>query len=110
DGTAKAPDDYRSASGKLSFAPGALTKTVTVRVVGDRAVEPDETFSLVLANPVDVFLLHGAGQATIRNDDAAPSPRPGISVNLRPAAGTVLVKLPGGRFVPLASLASVPFG
>jgi hypothetical protein len=110
DGSAKAPADYRSVSGKLAFAPGAVQKTVVVRVVGDRLVEPDETFSLVLSNPMDTFLLHGAGQATIRNDDATPKPVPGKSVNLQPAGGIVVVRVPGKGVVPLDSLSSVPYG
>ncbi|MBA3691167.1 MAG: hypothetical protein H0W82_07120 [Actinobacteria bacterium] len=34
-GTATAGSDYTAASGALSFAPGELTKTVTVNVTGD---------------------------------------------------------------------------
>src|SRR4051794_4354105 len=109
-GTAKAPADYLPASGKLTFAPGAVKKTVAVKVVGDRAIEPDETFSLVLASPVEVFLREASGQATIRNDDATPPPRAGVSVNLQPAGGTVLVSVPGRGVVPLGSLSSVPAG
>ena len=36
--------DYDPASGQLTFSPGQLTKTVTVKVIGDRLAEPSESF------------------------------------------------------------------
>jgi Ca2+-binding RTX toxin-like protein len=42
---------------------------------------------------------------------ATPPPVTGVSVNVEPVAGTVLVRLPGtDRFVPLSALASIPVG
>ena len=43
DGTATAGSDYTSASGTLTFAPGELTKTISVAVTGDTTLESDET-------------------------------------------------------------------
>ena len=45
------PADYTATSGTLTFAPGELTKTITVPVVGDTTVEPDETFFVNLTGP-----------------------------------------------------------
>lgn len=74
DGTATTPLDYAPTSGTLVFAPGELTKTVSVPVVGDLAHEPDKTFSLVLSNVVgDAPLLDATGICTIQDDDPLPS-------------------------------------
>ncbi len=73
DGTATAADnDYGPASGTLTFAPGETAKTVTVPVTGDARVEPDETFTVALSNPVHATIAAGTGTGTIRNDDVLP--------------------------------------
>ncbi|HLM55630.1 MAG TPA: Calx-beta domain-containing protein [Pyrinomonadaceae bacterium] len=73
-GTATAtafPNDYqRVINRSVVFQPGATTATVTVSVIGDGAVEPDETFFLNLSNPQDCTIADGQGVATIVNDDA----------------------------------------
>jgi glucose/arabinose dehydrogenase len=68
-GTAGA--DYAPTSGVLTFAPGELTKTVSVPVFGDLAIEDDETFSLVLSNPTNGTLAAADATATgtIATDD-----------------------------------------
>jgi Calx-beta domain-containing protein/hemolysin type calcium-binding protein len=71
DGTATAGTDYTATSGTLVFAPGETSKSVDVPVVGDTAVEPDETFTLTLSNPVNATLGTATATGTIRNDDAA---------------------------------------
>src|SRR5262249_44655478 len=43
--------DYVTASGRLTFAPGATTQTFNVLVKGDLIVEGDETFKVTLSNP-----------------------------------------------------------
>jgi Calx-beta domain/Glucose / Sorbosone dehydrogenase len=73
DGTAKAPGDYTSTSGTLSFAPGETSKTITVPVAGDTIDEPDETFVVHLSNAVNVSIADGEGTGTIADDDPAPS-------------------------------------
>jgi hypothetical protein len=71
DGTATQPSDYASNSGTLTFAAGETTKTVTVQVNGDTAVEPDETFNVNLSNATGTAsILDGTGVGTIQNDDA----------------------------------------
>ncbi len=42
--------DYQSASGTLTFAPGALTQTIPVTVLGDRVAEYSEYFYINLGN------------------------------------------------------------
>lgn len=49
DGTATAGEDYRPLSGTVTLAPYASKLTLSVLVVGDRVVEPDEVFGLKFA-------------------------------------------------------------
>ena len=51
DGTAKQPGDYTSRSGRLTFAPGDVSKQITVPVAGDTVDEADETFDVTLSAP-----------------------------------------------------------
>ena len=77
DGTATQPSDYDPvATTTLTFAPGETTKTVDVTIHGDTTVEPDETFTVQLANPVGAGIADGVGNGTIVDDDAAPAPPP----------------------------------
>ncbi len=68
-----ADDDYRPASGTLSFPPGQIEREVTVEVLGDERVEADEVFAVVLSNPDGAIIADGRGEATILNDDEEPS-------------------------------------
>ena len=82
-GTATAPGDYTTKSGTLTFAPGVTIQTVVVPVVGDTLAEPDETFTVVLSNPVNATLGTATGTGTITDDDANPT------VSISPATQTV---------------------
>lgn len=73
-GTATSGADFQPASGTLVFDQGATSRTVTVNVIGDTTVEPDETFSLKLSDPTaGATLADDTGIATIVNDDADPT-------------------------------------
>jgi hypothetical protein len=76
DGTASAGSDYQAASGTVSFGPGETSKQIAVKVNGDTDVEPDETFSVVLSNPVNATVGRAVATGTIRNDDSAAPPPP----------------------------------
>jgi hypothetical protein len=69
DGTATAPADYAAGNGSLTFAPGETSKSIAVSVVGDLAIEPDETLTVTLANPVNATIATGSATGTIRNED-----------------------------------------
>jgi chitinase len=79
-GTATAGSDYTAASGTLTFAPGVTSQNVNIAVLGDTAVEPDETFTVKLANATNAALGAVTGTGTITNDDAAPVTPPTISI------------------------------
>jgi len=74
---ATAGSDYTATSGTLTFAAGVTSRTITVTINGDTTVEENETFQLLLSDPVGAEL-EGTGTVTgtIVNDDG---PRVSIS-------------------------------
>jgi len=75
-GTATAGSDYNAASGTITFAPGTTTRTITVSVLGDTAVEANETFSVALSSPSGATIATGTASGTILNDDQPPAQAP----------------------------------
>ena len=71
-GSATAGSDYAAVAGTLSFPKGSTTQTVAVAVIGDTAVEFDETFALKLSSPANATLADASGVGTISNDDSPP--------------------------------------
>ncbi len=70
-GTAVAPGDYTAAGPTtLTFPPMTLTQTLSIAVQGERVIEPDETFQVILSNPANAQITRGTAQGTILNDDA----------------------------------------
>ncbi len=62
--------DYDTASGLLTFAPFQISQTLTVAIINDALIEPDETFLVALHSPINAML--GATNpttVTIQNDD-----------------------------------------
>lgn len=70
DGWAKAGSDYRAASGSVLFEPGEVSKSIVVRIVGDRTKEPNETVFLSISVRSGLARIKdGQAVGTIRNDD-----------------------------------------
>lgn len=76
DGTAGAGTDYTSAAGTLSWADGdSSTKSVSVSVLEDAAVEGDETFTVTLSSPSGATLgAPSTATVTILDNDAPLNP------------------------------------
>jgi len=74
-GTATNPEDFtNSPTNSLTFAPGEVSKSITLTVVDDTLDEADETVDLTLGTPTNATL--GATTTyteTIVDDDAAPT-------------------------------------
>ena len=72
DVTARAGEDYTSASGTLTFATGERSKTVEVTVLDDAHDEGEETLTLTLSNPSGAYLADATATGTIENKDHMP--------------------------------------
>lgn len=68
-GTALAGSDYIATSGTLTFAPGELTKQITVQVIGDTTTEEIEVFFVDLTNAGGATIGDAEGLGRIFNDD-----------------------------------------
>ena len=81
-GTAQTGVDYNGIpAGSLTFNPGEQTKPITVTIIGDLLVEPDETFTLPLTSAsagsvpllippaTNIQIGTGTGTGTITNND-----------------------------------------
>ena len=97
-GTATNSSDYNniggtsggtSITGTVNFATGETSKTFTLDVLGDPIIEPDETITVTLSNPVapgpTPTITTADATTTIGNDDTA-----GVTVN--PASGLVTIE------------------
>ena len=76
DGTAVAGEDYTSAQGTLTFAPGVTSQVVAINVLGDNLMEGAEAFSVELSTPVNATIADATGAGTITDDDV-----PAFSIN-----------------------------
>ena len=75
-GTATAPSDYTAVSQTVSFANGdTANKTVSIPIVNDTSVEPNETVNLALTTPTGGATLGSPSTAvlTITDNDTAPA-------------------------------------
>ncbi len=71
---ANAADFAGATSGTVTYAPGEAVRYLTIDVVGDVSVEPDEGFAMTLSNPSGLTLGDSTATGTIQNDDAGPAP------------------------------------
>jgi hypothetical protein len=68
-GTAQAGSDYVATHATVKLSPGQMSKGVTVPIIGDTNIEPDETFVVNLSDPQHATIGDGQATGTIRNDD-----------------------------------------
>ncbi len=69
DGTATAGSDYAATGGTLTFAPGVVSQTIAVDVLGDTAVEGTESFFVRLSGASGALTGVGRGEGFILDDD-----------------------------------------
>ena len=75
-------DDYVATAGTLTFPANSTTQTISVAVRGDTAVEPTETFTVVLGSASGANVADSEGTATIRNDDFTNPSLSGLPVRV----------------------------
>jgi Calx-beta domain/Domain of unknown function (DUF4114) len=69
-GSATAGSDFTLTNGQLIFAAGTIApQTILVPITPDNTVEPDETFTLQLTNPVGAVISGSPSTVNILNDD-----------------------------------------
>ncbi|BCM93925.1 hypothetical protein IAD21_05820 [Abditibacteriota bacterium] len=103
-GTAVAIDDYTSATGTLTFAPGETSKSLTVTVQNDALDEENEAFSVLLSGSDNASVLKGTGVATIVDDDLAPS------ISLSPTSASLTERNSGTLSMNFSVRLSAPSG
>ncbi|QYR22263.1 hypothetical protein KZ483_04500 [Paenibacillus sp. sptzw28] len=64
-GTAIAGEDFVSASGTLTFAPGESSKTIPITLIDDKMKESFETFSVQLAKPTGGAFIGNQGKVAV---------------------------------------------
>jgi hypothetical protein len=67
---ATAGTDYTPTRGIVTFAAGEVRKTISVPILGDTVIEPDEIFFVDLSTPANARIGQGRGTGTILNDDS----------------------------------------
>ena len=93
-GSASAGQDYTAASGTVIFTAGQTSQDITVTVLGDAAVEFDETFTVTLSAPSGATVGTATSTVTVINDDA---PLPVVSIS--PASVSVTEGNSGSKAV-----------
>ncbi len=75
-------EDFRAITGTVTFNPGETTRTITIPIIGDSMIEPDETFQVMLSSPVNARFVNAGdeiGLGTIIDDDPKFSFPAGVS-------------------------------
>ncbi|WP_220034759.1 beta strand repeat-containing protein [Psychrobacter fozii] len=75
-GTATAGADYGASSGTLTFAPGEVTKTVTVAITDDTLFENSENYTIALSNAslnASIDSAQASVTTAITDNDIAPT-------------------------------------
>lgn len=117
-GTATAGTDFVGGSGSITIPVGATDGVIPVQVLGDTAVEPDETLTVVVTSVTvgglpapQVTVAKGTATVTIQNDDGTPPPS-GPTVNVLPGSVREPKKVGGKATLPftitLSSAQAVP--
>lgn len=69
DGTATAGSDYVAISGTLTLVPNASSATLSVQTIDDAVVEPNETLTVTISNPVNTTITSATATVRINNND-----------------------------------------
>ena len=96
--TATAGSDFLARKGKMTFKAGSATKELSVVVLGDTLVEPNELVDIHLSSPVNATIDDADGSVTIDDDDSDSATGVQVSIGdvvvTANADGTHLAALP----------------
>ncbi|MGN6184500.1 MAG: beta strand repeat-containing protein, partial [Thermoanaerobaculia bacterium] len=106
-GTATAGSDFTAIAGTLTFAPGEITKSIAVPIIGDTAIETNESFTMTLSNPSNASITTATATGTINNDDGAPSITIGDVAIIEGNSGTSIATFPLTLSGPTTSTVTV---
>ncbi|MFV0268591.1 MAG: LamG-like jellyroll fold domain-containing protein, partial [Draconibacterium sp.] len=70
-GTAIAGSDYTAKSGTATITAGNTSLLASVAIIDDSSIEPDETFTFTISNPVNATISNATGTCTIHDNDVA---------------------------------------
>jgi subtilisin-like proprotein convertase family protein len=97
DGTAQAGQDYYPTQRTVTLPPGRISMLVPLAIIGDTAVESDETFTVHLTGATNATILRADGTVTIRNDDmATPTPTATQTLIASPTPTLTTTSTPSG--------------
>jgi hypothetical protein len=71
-GNAKEGEDFEKASGVVEFAPGEVTRSIELHILGDPFPEPTETFFVLLFDAVNATIETPSASVAIVDDDQVP--------------------------------------
>jgi hypothetical protein len=78
-GTAFGGVDFIQSSGSVTFAPGVATQNIVVTIVGDTIGESNETFRVLLSNPINASVGNFSTVRILDNDRPTITPVFGIT-------------------------------
>lgn len=81
DGSATSGTDYLATNGVLTIPAGQVSRSISVTVIGDLDVEPDEVLYVNLSDAVNANLVIASGTCTIIKDDVPRISITGVSVS-----------------------------
>lgn len=86
-GSAIVNEDYIGGTGTITFNPGETSKPVSLQVLGDVYIEPNEAFLVNLSSATNGVIVDGQGQATIVNNDSWVPGSKATAVRYNPTRG-----------------------
>lgn len=98
DDAALAGNDYAETTGTLAFAPGEVSKTVSVTILASSVPQAAKSFILMLSNPVGISHASSSARCTILNN--VPTPASGFTASQAGIAGIDLTWIEGGFLAP----------
>ncbi len=72
--TATSGIDFRGTSGTIIIPAGQTRQTIPISIIGDSIDEPNETFRVILSNPVNANFGKSSALLTIEDDDGTQLP------------------------------------